>query len=54
MTQSLLPSSACRSVFRKSAEASTAERYTQLWITLINQMERDKQILSAAWVDESS
>lgn len=38
--------SACRSVFRQDEEPITSEKYTQLWITLINQIERGKQILS--------
>lgn len=35
----------CRSVFRGNAAATTSEKYTQLWITLINRMERDRQVL---------
>lgn len=40
--------SACRSVFRQDEEPITSEKYTQLWITLINQIERGKQVLSHA------
>lgn len=47
MTQSIM-SPACRSVFHEGAEAPTAEAYTQLWITLINQIERGKQVLSGS------
>lgn len=35
----------CRSVFRENAAATTSEKYTQRWITLINRMERDRQVL---------
>lgn len=48
MNQAITAYSACRSVFHGDAEAPTAEAYTQLWITLINQIERGKQILSGA------
>lgn len=30
----------CRSVFRDSLPPLTSERYTQLWVRLINQIER--------------
>lgn len=40
--------SACQSVFREGAQPLTVERYTQLWIHLINQCEREKQLLSAS------
>lgn len=30
----------CRSVFRDSVSPLTMERYTQLWIQMINQIER--------------
>lgn len=39
---------ACRSVFRQDEESITPEKYTQLWIALINQIERGKQVLSHA------
>lgn len=48
MDQAIPASSACRSVFRGGTEAPTAEAYTQLWITLIDQIERDKQVLSGS------
>ena len=35
-----IPTPSCRSVFRKSETPLTAERYTKIWIQLINQMER--------------
>ena len=35
----LPPTPSCRSVFRKSETPLTAERYTKIWIQLINQME---------------
>ncbi len=39
-----LPTPSCRSVFRKSETPMTAERYTKIWIQLINQMERSSSI----------
>ena len=48
MTQAVTAQSACRSVFHGNAVAPTAEAYTQLWIKLINQIERGKQVLSAS------
>ena len=39
-----LPTPSCRSVFRKSETPLTAERYTKIWIQLINQMERSSSI----------
>lgn len=38
----------CRSIFQNNAETVSTEKYTQLWITLINQIERGKQFLSPA------
>ena len=38
----------CRSIFQNDAEAVSPEKYTQLWIALINQIERGKQFLSPA------
>lgn len=38
----------CRSIFQNNAEAVSPEKYTQLWIALINQIERGKQFLSPA------
>ena len=39
-----LPSPPCRSVFQKSGTSLTSERYTKIWIQLINQMERSNSI----------
>lgn len=36
----------CRSVFREGAQATTTERYTKIWITLINQIEKSKAVLA--------
>lgn len=38
----------CRNIFRENAAAPTKKNYTQLWTTLINQMERSKKILAGA------
>ena len=38
----------CRSVFRENTSAPTKENYTQLWTSLINQMEHSKKILAGA------
>lgn len=46
MKQSTVSYSASRSVFREGA--LTVEKYTQLWIKLINQSERGKQLLSVS------
>ena len=48
MTQAVTAYPTCRSVFHGDAEAPTAEAYTQIWIKLINQIERGKQVLSAS------
>lgn len=48
MNQAITAYSACHSVFQGNAEAPTIEAYTQLWVTLINQIERGKQVLSAS------
>ena len=42
------PPSPCRSVFREGTENVTKEKYTQLWVTLINQLECSKQTLTGA------
>ena len=39
-----LPTSSCRSVFRKSETPLTAERSPKIWTPLINQMERSSSI----------
>lgn len=36
----------CRSVFREGAPTTTTEKYTQIWISLINQIEKSKQVLA--------
>ena len=36
----------CRSVFQKDAPTTTTEKYTQIWITLINQIEKSKEVLT--------
>lgn len=36
----------CRSVFQKGASVTTSEKYTQIWITLINQIEKGKAVLA--------
>lgn len=46
MNQAVTAYSTCHSVFHGNAEAPTAETYTQLWINLINQIERGNQVLS--------
>ena len=38
----------CKSVFREGTAAITKENYTQLWTSLINQMERSKKTLTRA------
>ncbi len=48
MEQYSTASPPCRSVFREGAAATTKEKYTQFWITLIGQMERSKKILAGA------
>ena len=44
MNRLTLPSPPCRSVFQKSGTSLTSERYTKIWIQLINQMERSNSI----------
>lgn len=46
MNQAAATAAACHSVFRQGAETTTSESYTKLWIELINQIERDKAVLS--------
>ena len=46
MNKESSPPPPCRSVFREGAAATTTEKYTDLWIALINQMERGKKILA--------
>lgn len=37
----------CKSVFHNGENAPTAEHYTQVWIDLINQLEKSKEIIAA-------
>jgi len=48
MNQNVPISPPCRSVFLGNAAATTTEKYTTLWITLINQMEQAKKVLAGA------
>lgn len=48
MKQQIPPPPDCRSIFRDGGTSTTPERYTLLWLTLINRMERDKLALSGA------
>lgn len=38
--------SVCQSVFRSGESSITREQYTQVWIRLINQIEKSKEILA--------
>ncbi len=38
--------SLCRSIFTGGENPPTVERYTQLWIALINQIERSKETVA--------
>lgn len=38
--------SVCKSVFKGGENQPTPEKYTNIWITLINQIERSKQVLA--------
>lgn len=40
--------SICKSYFRSGEECTTVQSYTDVWIRLINQLERSKVILSEA------
>ena len=46
MSQSVNTIPICRSVFQKGAPTTTTEKYTQIWITLINQIEKSKKVLA--------
>lgn len=37
---------ACRSIFKNGGDTVTVQEFTNMWITLINQMERSKAILA--------
>ena len=45
MQSSLSTSTGCRSVFR-SGDITTKEHYTQVWVRLINQLEKNKRVLA--------
>ena len=47
MKHTMGTSSVCRSVFH-SGEVTTKEHYTQAWIRLINQIEKNKSVLAGA------
>ena len=38
----------CKSYFKSGAGCTTVQNYTNIWIQLINQLERSKVILSGA------
>lgn len=38
----------CKSVFKYGTEGLTTERLTEVWITLINQIERSKAVIAGA------
>lgn len=40
--------SICKSYFKSGKNSTTVQTYTNVWIQLINQMERSKAILSSA------
>ena len=40
--------SVCKSCFKDGEECTTVQRYTDVWIRLIDQMERSKAILYGA------
>ena len=46
MSQAVNTIPICRSVFQKGAPSTTTEKYTQIWITLINQIEKSKKVLA--------
>ena len=46
MSQTATAIPICRSVFLKGAAATTTEKYTQIWITLINRAEKNKRVLA--------
>ena len=43
MNRTTNAASVCRSVFH-SGEATTKEDYTQVWVRLINQLEKNKRV----------
>lgn len=46
MSQTAATIPICRSVFQKGASTTTTEKYTQVWISLINQIEKSKGVLA--------
>ena len=46
MSQAVTAIPVCRSVFQKGASTTTTEKYTQIWITLINRIEKNKEVLA--------
>ena len=38
----------CKSYFKGGEDCTTVQNYTNIWIQLINQLERSKMILSGA------
>lgn len=38
----------CKSIFKSGENKLTPEYYTRIWIALINQVERNKQLLAGA------
>lgn len=48
MNQTSMLPSPCRSVFQQGAPGTTTEKYTQIWIRLINQIEKSKATLAQA------
>lgn len=47
MNRTTNAASVCRSVFH-SGEATTKEDYTQVWVRLINQLEKNKRVPAGA------
>ncbi len=46
MNQDTAATLTCRSVFQNGTQETTTERYTKIWITLINQIEKSKEVLA--------
>lgn len=36
----------CKSIFKGEKKQPTQEKYTNIWVALINQIERNKQVLA--------
>lgn len=41
-----MKTTACQSIFYGGKSSTTCERYTQIWIRLINQIEKSKETLA--------